>query len=154
MNDFESSDGKVDQAHAGDALIMTRSEFQSALRSAFAEAARAGSRELWLMDVDFAEWPLNEAGVIEQLDSWVSSRRSLTLIAHSFDQVAARHARWVTWRRNWSHVVSCRSNAEIEADDLSTVLLASNTVSVRLPTACSTAAGMRTTVPRHCAAGN
>jgi hypothetical protein len=132
MNEFEDPGGTGDSDDARDTLITSRDEFHTALRSAFAEAARTGSRELWLMDADFADWPLGDSGVVGQLDLWVSSQRRLTLIAHDFDAVAARHARWVRWRRTWSHVVSCRSNAEVEADDLPTLLLAAGTVSVRL----------------------
>ena len=132
MTGRDPVDGTEDNADASDGLITSRIEFHAALRSAFSAAARAGSRELWLMDTDFGDWPLGEIAVVEQLALWVSSRRRLTLIAHSFETVAARHARWVAWRRTWSHVVSCRSNPEIEADAVPTLLLAADTVSVRL----------------------
>jgi hypothetical protein len=132
MNMTDDANDAAGTPETRDTVITSRVEFHAALHSAFAEAARVGSRELWLMDADFADWPLGESEVIAQLDRWVSSRRRLTLIAHNFDSVAARHARWVRWRRTWSHVVSCRSNEEVEADDLTTLLLASNTVSVRL----------------------
>ena len=115
-----------------DTLITTRAEFHVALRAAFAEAATAGSRELWLADNDFADWPLGERDVIESLSQWVASSRKLTLLAHDFDEVARRHPRWVTWRRQWSHVVSCRSNAELEAGEMPTLLIAAGTVTVRL----------------------
>ena len=115
-----------------DTLITTRVEFHAALRAAFAEAATAGSRELWLADTDFADWPLGERDVIESLSQWVASSRKLTLLAHDFDEVARRHPRWVTWRRQWSHVVSCRSNAELEAGEMPTLLIAAGTVTVRL----------------------
>ena len=36
---------------------------------ALADAARAGCRELWLCDADFADWPLGERAVIEQPDA-------------------------------------------------------------------------------------
>jgi len=115
-----------------DTLITTRAEFHAALRAAFAEAATAGSHELWLADNDFADWPLGERDVIESLSQWVASSRKLTLLAHDFDEVARRHPRWVTWRRQWSHVVSCRSNAELEAGEMPTLLIAAGTVTVRL----------------------
>jgi hypothetical protein len=115
-----------------DSLITSRAEFHAALRLAFAEAATAGSHELWLADTDFADWPLGERDVVENLTRWVASSRRLTLIAHDFDEVARRHPRWVTWRRQWSHVVTCRTNAELEADGIPTLLVASGTVTVRL----------------------
>ena len=115
-----------------DRLITSRAEFHAALRQAFAEAAAAGSRDLWLADNDFADWPLGERDVIERLSEWAASNRWLTLVANSFDEVARRHPRWVTWRRQWSHVVSCRANTELEAGEVPMLLIASGTVTVRL----------------------
>lgn len=113
-------------------LIQSRAEFHAALRSAFAQAASAGSREIWLSDVNFADWPLGEREIVDSLSQWVTSTRRLTVFAHDFEDLARRHPRWVTWRRHWSHVVTCRTNAELEADDVPTLLVASGTVTVRL----------------------
>ena len=85
-------------------LITTRSEFHEALRNAFALAAAQGSHELWLCDDDFADWPISERAVIEHLTQWAMSVRRITLVARSFDEVARRHARWIEWRRQWSHI--------------------------------------------------
>ncbi len=117
---------------ASDTLITSRGEFHAALRSALAEAAAVGCRELWLCDNDFADWPLGERAVVESLAQWAGSHRRLTLIAHNFDEVARRHARWNEWRRQWSHIVHCRSNAELEAGQMPSVLLASELLSVSL----------------------
>jgi hypothetical protein len=115
-----------------DGLITSHIEFQSALRQAFAEAAAAGSRELWLADSDFADWPLGERDVVECLAQWAASSRRLTLLANTFGEVARRHPRWVAWRRQWAHVVSCRINSELEESAVPTILIASGTLSVRL----------------------
>ena len=119
-------------AHEFSALITTRGEFHAALRVAFEETAAAGSRELWLCDDDFSGWPLGERSIVEQLTLWASSQRKLTLLARSFDDVSRRHARWVEWRRKWSHIVSCRTNTEPASGEFPTLFLASETVSVRL----------------------
>jgi hypothetical protein len=113
-------------------LITSRSEFHAALRSALAEAAAVGCRELWLCDNDFADWPLGERQVVDSFAQWAGSHRRLTLIASSFDEVARRHARWNEWRRQWSHIVHCRSNAELESGEMPSVLLASELLSVNL----------------------
>ena len=113
-------------------LITTRSEFHDALRLGFAEAVARGSPQLWLCDSDFADWPLGERAVIEQLTQWAASSRKLLLVARTFDEVARRHARWVEWRRQWSHIVSCRVNNELEALEMPTVLFAHGTLTVRL----------------------
>jgi len=113
-------------------LITTRSEFHDALRKAIAEAADQGCRELLLCDDDFADWPLGERQVVEDLTRWASSHRSFTIVARHFDEIARRHARWVEWRRTWAHIVQCRANNELEAGQMPVMLLAPGVVSVRL----------------------
>ena len=113
-------------------VITSRSEFHDALRAAFALAASSSAREIWLSDQDFADWPLGERQVVDQLTQWAHSHRHLTLIAHNFDEVARRHGRWTEWRRQWAHVVECRSNQELEANQHPTICLISDQLSVRL----------------------
>lgn len=112
--------------------IGSRNEFHDALRTAFAEAADVGCREILLCDDDFADWPLGERRVVEDLTRWAASHRSLVVVARHFDEVARRHARWVEWRRSWSHVVQCRANNELEAGQMPILLLAPGAASVRL----------------------
>ena len=113
-------------------LITSRAEFHAALHSAFEALAQQGAREVWLCDEDFADWPLGERAIVELLTQWAASNRKLTLIARHFDEVARRHPRWVEWRRNWSHIVSCRTHTELASGEFPTVLLGLGTVSVRL----------------------
>ena len=115
-----------------DTLITSRAEFQAALRTAFAGIAEAPCREVWLCDEDFAEWPLGERAVVDLLIRWATSSRRLTVVARSFDEVARRHPRWVEWRKNWSHIVSCRTNTELAVGEMPTLFLAAGTLSVRL----------------------
>lgn len=113
-------------------LITSRSGFHEAMRDGFAVAARLGCRELWLCDADFADWPLGERSVIEQLTQWATSQRRLTLLASHFDDVARRHSRWVGWRREWAHVVHCRTNTELERSQFPCVMLAPGAFAVSL----------------------
>lgn len=113
-------------------LITQRHEFDEAVRAAFAEAAAAGCRELWLCDDDFAAWPLNERAVVEHLAHWAMAHRRLVLIARSFDEFPRRHARWLAWRRTWSHVVSCRAVEDAQAGEVPTLFVAPDTVTIRL----------------------
>src|SRR6185369_16389707 len=113
-------------------LIDSRSDFHDALRAAFAEAAQVGCREIWIADENFADWPLNERQVVEHLTQWAQSHRRFIVVARNFDEVARRHARWVDWRRQWSHVVQCRTNNDLEAGQMPTLLLAPGLTSVRL----------------------
>jgi len=112
--------------------ISTRLEFHDALREAFAEMAQVGCRMAWLSDEDFADWPLNERAVIELLTHWAQAHRKLIVIARGYDEIVRRHPRWVTWRRQWAHVVECRAFEDAEAGQIPTLLLASDVVAVRL----------------------
>ena len=113
-------------------LIETRSEFQAALRQAFADIASVGPREVWMCDEDFADWPLNEPQVIEHLSRWAMGHRACTVLALGYEQIQRQHPRWVQWRRERSHVVRCRMPDEADRLDLPCVLLAPGTLTVRL----------------------
>ncbi len=115
-----------------DAPITSRGDFRAAVKRALTQAAAAGARQLWLTDPTFTDWPLSEPDVIEQFTRWAEPQRRLVLLAGSFEDLSRRHARWAEWRRHWAHVVECRSNPEVEIDKVPTVLLAANTVCVRL----------------------
>ena len=113
-------------------MIASRSEFHDALRSAFAEVAGAGCRELWLSDPSFADWPLGERAVVESLTQWVHSQCRITLLADTFDEVTRRHPRWVAWRRQWTHVVHCRTKSEREPGLVPTLFLAPGLFSLKM----------------------
>ncbi len=113
-------------------LITSRKSFHDALYRAFADAATEGCRELWICDATFADWPLGERAVVEQLTQWAGSQRRLTLLATTFDGVVRRHPRWVEWRRQWSHVVHCRANTDLATGQMPSLLLAPGLTSVRL----------------------
>lgn len=114
------------------ALVTSRSEFHAALRNALQEIATLGCREVFISDLDFADWPLSDAGVLASLTLWAHNHRKLTVLAQHFDEVVRRHARWVEWRRHWSHIVECRANTELEAGKLPTLLLAPGVLALRL----------------------
>jgi hypothetical protein len=112
--------------------ITSRAEFRDAIRSSFALAAQVGAREIAIVDPNFADWPLDDRSVIDSLDGWIDSSRNLTMFADSFDEIARRHSRFVAWRRQWAHVVRCRSDPELEAEQVPTLLLAPGVTCVRL----------------------
>jgi hypothetical protein len=114
------------------ALITSRSEFTEAIRAALREAADQGGRAIVMSDPDFADWPLNEREAVECLGRWAQSHRSLTLLANDFDEFPRKHARWVAWRQNWSHIVSCRQADETDAPKLPIQLLIPGKLVVRL----------------------
>jgi hypothetical protein len=112
--------------------IESRAEFLEAARGAFTLAEQGDAREILLVDPTFADWPLNDRGVVETLSRWVDSRRVLTLLAHSYDEVARRQLRFVEWRRQWAHVVNCRNDPELEAEQIPTLLLVPGHTCIRI----------------------
>jgi hypothetical protein len=112
--------------------IATRAEFHAAVRAAVAEAATKGCREIMLCDDHFADWPLNDVELIESLVRWAGGHRKLLVLARTFDEIARRHARWVAWRRTWSHIVECRANNELEAGQMPTMLLVPSVLTLQL----------------------
>ena len=105
------------------APIGSRAEFLDAVRNAFTLAAQGDAREIVLVDANFADWPLDERTVIDSLSRWIDSSRLLVVIAHSFDELARRQLRFVEWRRQWAHVVQCRNDPDLEAEQIPTLLL-------------------------------
>ena len=112
--------------------IASRSEFHDALRGALSEAAAAGWRELWFCDPDFADWPLNEAGLVDDLTRWAGAHRRLHLLALDYDAVLRRHPRFVRWRVQWSHLVHCRALQDVQATDVPVLLHAAGAMTLRL----------------------
>ena len=112
--------------------IASRKEFHEAIRAGLTQAADAGANEICLVDPDFDDWPLNERAVVETLGRWALSRRKLVVFAHSFDELSRTSPRFAEWRRQWSHIVQCRSDPELEAQQVPTLLLVPGEVAVRL----------------------
>ncbi|MEP7056877.1 MAG: hypothetical protein ABI809_03780 [Caldimonas sp.] len=113
-------------------IITSLREFQDEVRGAIAQAAAVGAAEILLSDKDFADWPLGERAVIEDLTRWAHSRRRLTLVAHDFGVIARRHARWGEWRRQWSHLVDCRTDHELDRAQVPTICLVPGVVCIRV----------------------
>ena len=86
-----------------------REAFDALLRGALSAAAQQGWKEIVFSDPDFADWPLGERASIEALQAWSASGRRLLLLAGRFDLIERGHARFVTWRRTWDHIVECRA---------------------------------------------
>ena len=97
-------------------------EFAEVIRLAFAAAAAQGWREIIISDRSFEDWPLGERAVAQSLQDWSRAGRKLTMLAKSYTELARRHARFVTWRRSWAHLVDCRGHAALSADDFPSAL--------------------------------
>ncbi len=82
--------------------------FEQLVRDALVCAAREGWKELILSDATFEDWPLRERAVVESLQIWSKPGRRMTLLATRYDEVLRHHARFVSWRKTWGHLVDCR----------------------------------------------
>lgn len=113
-------------------LIDSRAAFQAAVRSALAHVAAAGSREIWMCDDDYADWPLNEPEVVEHLSHWAGAHRRCTVLAARYDVIQRHHPRWVHWRQQRAHVVQCRTPDEPPTTALPCLLLVPGCFVLRL----------------------
>jgi len=109
-----------------------RTEFAELIRQALATASAQGWREIILSDPDFEDWPLGDRAVAQSLNDWAKSGRKLTMLARNYDAVLRQHARFVVWRKTWSHIVECRSSAQAPADTFPSALWSSGWVLERL----------------------
>jgi hypothetical protein len=109
-----------------------RADFTDMIRQAFAAAAQQGWREIIVCDPDFEDWPLGERVVAQALNDWSKTGRTFTMLAGNYDEVLRRHARFVTWRRTWAHIVECRAITSAPADDMPSALLGPGWVFERL----------------------
>ena len=85
-----------------------REAFRQLVRDALARAAAEGWRELILSDPGFTDWPLGERAVVQALNDWSASGRKCILLARRWDEARLLHARFVTWRQTWSHIIEAR----------------------------------------------
>ena len=115
-----------------------RLEFAELVRRSFDLAAEQGWREIIICDPSFEDWPLGERRVAQALHDWAASGRKLTMLAQNYNEVMRRHARFVSWRRAWSHIVECRGSASVSASDLPSAFWSPVWVFERLDPARST----------------
>ena len=123
------SDDTPPQEHA----IDSRRAFVAAVHELLDQAlARRARRMLWV-DVDFADWPLDDAGLLQRLTEWLRlPQRQLQLLASDYAPLG-RRAAFVTCRRLWSHAISAYAPDEEEAAQLPCLLLAEHTQLLHLP---------------------
>jgi hypothetical protein len=132
---------------AQEALLQGRfsgpTEFAELIRVAFATAAAQGWREIIISDRNFEDWPLGERAVAQSLQDWSKSGRKLTMLAKNYREVTRRHARFVTWRRTWAHIIDCRANTVVSDEDIPSGLWSPVWVFQKLDTArCTGMAGL------------
>jgi len=95
-------------------MLTGRQAFVDALRGLLQQTLAEGARELWWADADFADWPLNEAALVEALTQWARPHHRVHLIAHHYDEMPRRHPRFVRWRRDFNHLVDAWCAEDLE----------------------------------------
>jgi hypothetical protein len=119
-----------------------RVAFQQLVRDALACAAREGWPEIILCDADFHDWPLGERVVAQSFQEWSATGRRCTLLARRYDEVILRHARFVTWRQRWSHIVDARACASADPLELPSAIWSPGWVMQRVdPERCNGISG-------------
>ncbi len=84
-----------------------RNDFRDLVRDALATAVHEDWRQIIISDADFDDWPLGERAVAQSLNDWSRSGRSFVMLARNYDALIREHARFVTWRKTWGHIVEC-----------------------------------------------
>jgi hypothetical protein len=72
-----------------------------------AAAPWAATRQLWLADPDFSDWPLDEPAVLDAMAAWLRpGGRQICMAGLHFDTTARHHPRLARWRRDWGHGIA------------------------------------------------
>lgn len=129
-------------AALADGRFTGRQAFQQLVRDALACAAREGWREIILSDATFEDWPLGERAVAQALQDWSASGRHCTLLARRWDDAIVRHARFVSWRRTWSHIIEARACPSADPLEIPSAIWSPGWVMQRLdPERCAGVSG-------------
>ncbi len=96
--------------------------FAALIRQALGSAACQGWSQLILCDADFADWPLGERAVVGALQQWARKGRQCTLLALDYTDLERRQPRFVQWRRQFDHLLTCRRALTTEASSLPSAL--------------------------------
>ena len=66
----------------------------------------ASVREVWLIDRQFNDWPLDDPLVLSALGAWLrQGGRRLQIVGVDFDATARGLPRFARWRRDWMHAI-------------------------------------------------
>ena len=94
----------------------TRDGFVAAVHQAMALAAARQARRMIWVDADFADWPIDDAGLVQALGDWLRlPQRRLQLLAVDPEALRRRCPRFMSLYRLWSHAIEVFAPA---ADDV------------------------------------
>lgn len=126
MNEPAPSDPHPPPGEPGAALpegrLVGRVALAETVRQALASAAPRAWSTLWLVDDDFADWPLGERAVVESLQAWIGRGRQLRLLAREFHTLRRQHPRFVGWCASWQHLIEAHALRQASPHELPGVL--------------------------------
>lgn len=99
-----------------------RIAFAQRVQEALASAAQDGWRDIIVSDATFEDWPWRERETVELLKAWSKTGRRFTMLATRYDVVQRDQARFVAWRKTWSHIIDCRVCREADPLDFPSAL--------------------------------
>lgn len=93
----------------------------------------ASLREVWLIDRQFDDWPLDDALVLSALGAWLrQGGRRLQILGVDFNATARGLPRFARWRRDWMHTIDVHRPVDGELPAALRGLLASSVLLQRL----------------------
>lgn len=73
----------------------------------------SGARQVWLIDHQLGDWPLDDAEVLAALTTWLrQGGRSLRLLGTDFGSTARALPKFSRWRRDWQHAMVIQQPAD------------------------------------------
>jgi hypothetical protein len=113
--------------------IDSRLAFAAALNWGFETAIAQGARCITCADPGFADWPLGDAALLQQLTTWLRlPQRRVLLLAARYDEMPSRQPRFTAWRRDWAHAVLAWQAPPELAAGLPSLLLDDSALTVHL----------------------
>ena len=104
--------------------ISSHGEFLDAARTLLLQVDTSGTREITLIDTDFAPWPLDDSAVIDALTRWIRlPGRRLRLVGNRFDVIERDQAGFAAWRKPFAHAIECLTPTDIDPGDMPSMLL-------------------------------
>ena len=123
MSDADTSDNAGPAPVAlPEGRLVGRVAFADAVRQAIGAADAQAWALLWLVDDDFADWPLGERSVIADLNAWAQRGRRMRLLARDFSAVGTLHPRFAAWRTTWAHLIEAHAVPQAAPHELPGVI--------------------------------
>lgn len=111
-----------DEAEQGRS-VASRSEFVALARERLTALDGTSARDITLVDVDFAPWPLDDPAVVDALTRWIQlPGRRLRLVGVRFDLVERHQPRFAAWRKPFAHALECLTPTEVDPTDVPSLL--------------------------------